>query len=136
MTPDSKPGTHLAEINVTPLVDVMLVLLIIFMVSAPMMREGMKVDLPSVEAKALQAKSNDVIISIHKNLSLDMNGAPIPLDRLGFVIEQASEERGVESVYIQGDKGVPYGYVVEVMSMIRSGGITNIGLVTQPPEQK
>jgi biopolymer transport protein TolR len=136
MMAGNKPGTHLAEINVTPLVDVMLVLLIIFMVSAPMMKEGMKVDLPEVEAKAMETRSNDLIITIHKDLSLDMNGAPTTLERLSFVIDQVREERNVESVYIQGDEGVSYGYVVQVMGMIRSGGISNIGLVTQAPEPK
>jgi biopolymer transport protein TolR len=129
----SKPGKHVAEINVTPLVDVMLVLLIIFMVSAPMMKEGMKVDLPSVEARALETQSQDLVITINKDKTIDINGSAIGFDRLGVILEQIKEQRGVDSVFLQADQAVSYGYVAEVMSLIRTTGLTKIGLVTQPP---
>lgn len=130
------PGKPVSEINVTPLVDVMLVLLIIFMVSAPMMKEGMKVDLPEAEARALQTQDQDLTITINQDRTLDINGSPIDLARLDVILEQIREQRGVESVYLQADKSIPYGYVVEVMSLIRSTGLTKIGLVTQPPTKK
>jgi len=130
----NKPGKLVAEINVTPLVDVMLVLLIIFMVSAPMMKEGMKVDLPSVEARALETQSQDLVVSINKDKTLDINGSAIELDRMGVILEQIKEQRGVESVFLQADQAVSYGYVAQVMSLIRTTGITKIGLVTQPPD--
>ena len=130
----NKPGKLVAEINVTPLVDVMLVLLIIFMVSAPMMKEGMKVDLPSVEARALETQSQDLVISINKDKTLDINGSAIEFDRMGVILEQIKEQRGVESVFLQADQAVSYGYVAQVMSLIRTTGITKIGLVTQPPD--
>ncbi len=129
-------GKPVSEINVTPLVDVMLVLLIIFMVSAPMMKEGMKVDLPEAEARALQTQDQDLTITINQDRTLDINGSPIDLARLDVILEQIREQRGVESVYLQADKSIPYGYVVEVMSLIRSTGLTKIGLVTQPPTKK
>ncbi|HON38080.1 MAG: ExbD/TolR family protein [Pseudomonadota bacterium] len=129
-------GKPVSEINVTPLVDVMLVLLIIFMVSAPMMKEGMKVDLPEAEARALQTQTQDLTITINQDRTLDINGSPIDLARLDVILEQIREQRGVESVYLQADKSIPYGYVVEVMSLIRSTGLTKIGLVTQPPTKK
>jgi biopolymer transport protein TolR len=129
----NKPGKLLAEINVTPMVDVMLVLLIIFMVSAPMMKEGMKVDLPSVEARALETQSQDLVITINKDKTLDINGSAIQFDRLGVILEQIKEQRGVESVFLQADQAVSYGYVAEVMSLLRTSGLTKIGLVTQPP---
>jgi biopolymer transport protein TolR len=129
----SKPGKHMAEINVTPMVDVMLVLLIIFMVSAPMMKEGMKVDLPSVEARALETQSQDLVITINKDKTIDINGSAIEFDRLGVILEQIREQRGVESVFLQADQAVSYGYVAEVMSLLRTTGLTKIGLVTQPP---
>ena len=129
-------GKPVSEINVTPLVDVMLVLLIIFMVSAPMMKEGMKVDLPEAEARALQAQDQDLTITINQDRTLDINGSPIDLARLDVILEQIREQRGVESVYLQADKSIPYGYVVEVMSLIRSTGLTKIGLVTQPQTKK
>lgn len=131
-----RPGKPVSEINVTPLVDVMLVLLIVFMVSAPMMKEGMKVDLPEAEARALQAQDQDLTITINQDKTLDINGSPIDLARLDVILEQIREQRGVESVYLQADKSIPYGYVVEVMSLIRSTGLTKIGLVTQPPTKK
>jgi len=130
------PGKPVSEINVTPLVDVMLVLLIIFMVSAPMMKEGMKVDLPEAEARALQTQDQDLTITINQDRTLDINGSAIDLVRLDVILEQIREQRGVESVYLQADKSIPYGYVVEVMSLIRATGLTKIGLVTQPPTKK
>jgi biopolymer transport protein TolR len=129
----NKPGKHMAEINVTPFVDVMLVLLIIFMVSAPMMKEGMKVDLPNVEARALETQSQDLVITINKDRTLDINGSAIEFDRLGVILGQIREERGGDSVFLQADKAVAYGYVAEVMALIRTTGLTKIGLVTQPP---
>jgi biopolymer transport protein TolR len=67
---------------------------------------------------------------------MDINGSPIDLARLDVILEQIREQRGVESVYLQADKSIPYGYVVEVMSLIRSTGLTKIGLVTQPQTKK
>ncbi len=123
-------------INVTPLVDVMLVLLIIFMVSAPMMKEGMRVDLPEVESRALPTQSEDLMVTIGKNRALDINGSTVGLDRLAPLLQQIKEQRGIENVYLQADKGVPYGFVVEVMSVIRGAGLSKLGLVTQPPLKK
>lgn len=136
MAGTSRPGRPVSEINVTPLVDVMLVLLIIFMVSAPMMKEGMKVELPEAEARALETQDQDLTITIGSDRSLDINGTPIELSRLDAILGQIREQRGVQSVYLQADKTVPYGYVVEVMSLIRSTGLTRIGLVTQPPAKR
>jgi biopolymer transport protein TolR len=112
------------------------VLLIIFMVSAPMMKEGMKVELPEAEARALETQEQDLTITINQDRSLDINGSPIELSRLDVILDQIRQQRGVESVYLQADKSIPYGYVVEVMSLVRSTGLTKIGLVTQPPTKK
>lgn len=126
---------YVAQINVTPFVDVMLVLLIIFMISAPMMKEGMKVDLPEAQARAL-GESQDLVVTIGNNKIIDINGSPVELGRLEMVLSQIKEQRSVEAVYLQADKGIPYGFVVQVMSVIRSSGLTKIGLVTQPPANK
>ncbi len=126
---------YVAQINVTPFVDVMLVLLIIFMISAPMMKEGMKVDLPEAEARAL-GESQDLVVTIGNNKIIDINGSPVDLGRLEMVLSQIKEQRSVEAVYLQADKGIPYGFVVQVMSVIRASGLTKIGLVTQPPVNK
>jgi biopolymer transport protein TolR len=106
------------------------------MVSAPMMKEGMKVELPEAEARALETQEQDLTITINQDRSLDINGSPIELSRLDVILDQIRQQRGVESVYLQADKSIPYGYVVEVMSLIRSTGLTKIGLVTQPPTKK
>lgn len=132
----NKPGKLVSEINVTPLVDVMLVLLIIFMVSAPMMKEGMKVELPEVEARALETQQQDLVVTINKDRTVDINGSAIDLERFDAILEQIREQRGVESVFLQADRSVPYGYVVEVMGTMRAVGLTKIGLVTQPPAKK
>lgn len=118
----------------TPFVDVMLVLLIIFMVSAPMMKEGMQVDLPEVEARALETDAEDVTVTIHKDQTVDINGTTIDMARLELILTQIKEQRGVQNVYLQADKDVSYGYVAEIMAMIRATGLTKLGLVTQPPE--
>ncbi|MBN1635889.1 MAG: biopolymer transporter ExbD [Deltaproteobacteria bacterium] len=127
-----KSSKLVSEINVTPMVDVMLVLLIIFMVSAPMMKEGMNVDLPEVEARALPSATEDLVITINKEKVLDINGSPVDLSRLELILSQIKEQRGVENVYLQADKQVAYGFVAEVMAIIRSTGLTKLGLVTQP----
>ena len=132
----SKKGKLVSEINVTPLVDVMLVLLIIFMVSAPMMKEGMKVDLPEVQARALETQDQDLVITISKDKTVDINGSPIDLPRLDVILDQIRQQRRIESVFLQADASISYGYVVEVMALIRETGLTKIGLVTQPPQKK
>jgi biopolymer transport protein TolR len=132
----NKPKTYVSEINVTPLVDVMLVLLIIFMVSAPMMKEGMKVDLPEAESRALESQSQDLVVTINHDKTLDINGSPVEFARLGAILRQIKEERNINNVFLQADKGIPYGYVVQVMSLLQSTGLSKLGLVTQPPIQK
>ncbi len=132
----NKKGKLVSEINVTPLVDVMLVLLIIFMVSAPMMKEGMKVDLPEVQARALQTQDQDLVITIGKDKKVDINGSAIDLPRLDVILDQIRQQRRVDSVFLQADASVSYGYVVEVMALIRATGLTKIGLVTQPPSKR
>ena len=132
----NKPKTYVSEINVTPLVDVMLVLLIIFMVSAPMMKEGMKVDLPEAETRALESESKDLVITINQDKTLDINGSPVELSRLDTILSQIKEERNINNVFIQADKRIPYGYVVQVMSLLQSIGLNKLGLVTQPPTKK
>ena len=127
-----KRGKLMGEINVTPMVDVMLVLLIIFMVSAPMMKEGLSVDLPQVDAKALPSEELDVTVSINKNKQIDVNGSTVEPERLEVILTQIKEQRGIQNVYLQADEGVPYGYVAEIMGRIRATGLTRLGLVTEP----
>jgi biopolymer transport protein TolR len=91
---NNRPGAFMADINVTPFVDVMLVLLIVFMVSAPMMKEGMKVDLPEAEARAI-GESQDLVITVGPDRSIDINGSRVELERLGVILGQVKEQRSV-----------------------------------------
>ncbi|MCD6569208.1 MAG: biopolymer transporter ExbD [Deltaproteobacteria bacterium] len=132
----SRRSRLVSGINVTPLVDVVLVLLIIFMVTAPFMKEGLPVDLPEVEAKALPSETQDLIVSIDKKGSIEINGAPIDESRLSLILRQIKAQRKIDYVYLQADKKVEYGYVARIIGAIKNAGLTKLGLVTQPPPPK
>ena len=123
----------LSEINVTPLVDVMLVLLIMFMVTAPMMQQGIEVDLPKTTTTGIQQQNEDplvLVISHDKKMSIAKQN--IPSDNLRDKLKAIFAARKNQQIYIQADKRVDYGFVAEAMAEIKAAGITNIGLVTQP----
>lgn len=128
----SKSRTALSEINVTPLVDVMLVLLIIFMVTTPLMQQGIEVDLPKTSTTGLQVKEEPFILSINQKKQVVAGKATIPLAELSQKLRAIFETRKNKQLYIQADRKVEYGFVAEVMAEIRVAGITHIGLVTLP----
>ncbi len=136
-----RPGTgrrsSMAQINVTPFVDVMLVLLIIFMVTAPMLDQGVSVDLPEVkEAPILQSKVEPLVITVEKNGNLLIGKTQITeLSKLAPVIQQALKGRESREVFLEADKSVPYGRVVEVMAAVKKAGIESLGMVTRMPEE-
>lgn len=123
-----------AEINVTPLVDVMLVLLIIFMVTAPMMTQGVDVDLPETTAKPLPQKEKPLIISIDRQglISLDKTGYSHQLLR-GKLAELARTDRE-RPVFLSADQNVPYGQVIKVMADVKEAGFDKLGMITKPAE--
>ncbi|MGD8859427.1 MAG: protein TolR [Myxococcales bacterium] len=122
----------LSEINVTPLVDVMLVLLIIFMVSAPMMTTGVDVDLPSTRAPRMEMDEEKLLLTITKEQKVFLGEAEVPYDKLEAALTTNERLQTERELYIQADENVPYGFVAKVMALIRRGGIEKVGLVTDP----
>lgn len=130
--PEGRRGP-LSDINVTPLVDVMLVLLIIFMVTAPMMQQGIQVNLPKAKARALDASEGKIVVTVTGDREVYINRNRFPLEALEEKLRAIYRFRGNKDIYLKADASVPYGLVIRVMSEIKSAGIDQIGMVTAPP---
>ncbi|MBF6569220.1 MAG: protein TolR [Candidatus Binataceae bacterium] len=126
-------GQLVSQINVTPLVDVMLVLLLIFMVTAPIIQQGVQVTLPRVKAQALPGKEQQFIVSVTRNNGLYLNDTHMTRDELTGKLRAISKERPDREVFIRADHSVAYGEVVSTMAAIKAAGIDNVGLVTEMP---
>lgn len=126
----------MSEINVTPFVDVMLVLLIIFMVTAPMMAQGINVALPQATAEALPSDNNEIIVSLDKDGKLFINETQIAVELLQKNLKEILAQKPDKKVYLKADKRVPYGDVVMVMAEVKAAGVDKLGMVTQPEEDK
>jgi biopolymer transport protein TolR len=126
----------MADINVTPLVDVILVLLIIFMVTAPMMQRGVAVDLPKTEAGELPAEEEKLVITIQKDRIIYLNNSTIPFNELEQRLQSIVRLRQDKEVFLRADAEVPYGFVVQTMALIRKAGISKLGMITELPEIK
>lgn len=131
----SDRGT-MSQINVTPLVDVMLVLLVIFMVTAPMMQQGVQVNLPKAETKALPSQEESVIVSMERSGRIFINSSEIPAGDLRAKLSDMFANRTKKEVYLKADKDVPYGEVVKTMADIKGAGIERLGMVTEPSQRK
>jgi biopolymer transport protein TolR len=121
-----------AEINVTPFVDVMLVLLIVFMISAPLLTVGIEVDLPDTEARAMTTSEEPLTITIQSDGTIFLMETAVGFDELGPRLQAIAGARSTARVYIRADQGVAYGEVVRVMARVSASGHPNIGLVTDP----
>ncbi len=121
----------MAQINVTPLVDVMLVLLVIFMVTAPMMQQGVQVNLPKADAKGMSAQEDTVIVSVDRSGRTYINKTEVPSGDLRRSLAELFATRSKKEVFLKADAGVPYGDVVRAMADIKGAGIERLGMVTE-----
>lgn len=122
----------MGEINVVPLVDVMLVLLIIFMVAAPMMVQGLDVDLPETDSGALKSSDDLLVLSVTKQGQIFLDEFEVPVEGLSEKLKNVTSRKKGLRVYLRADKDVPYGIVVQVMAEARKAGVKDLGMVTEP----
>ena len=139
--PPSRPGggrrgrarkhAPMSEINVTPMVDVMLVLLIIFMVTAPLLTVGVPIELPETKGQQLQTNKEPVTISVDKSGKVFIQETEIQLDEIAPKLKAIAKSGYDEQIFIRGDKGIDYGTVMRVMGRVKSAGFTKVSLVTE-----
>ena len=125
-----------SDINVTPLVDVMLVLLIIFMVTAPMMTQGLNVDLPETTAKSLRQEEKPIVVTVSKEGEISINNVTLVRSVLVQELQKSYLANKEQPIFLKADKNVTYGHVVTVMADIKSVGFDKIGMITKPPEKE
>ncbi len=133
----------MAQINVVPYIDVMLVLLVIFMVTAPMLQEGVDVNLPQAVSKPLDVKENEdkLVVAVNSNgeFYLDEQGKdahPLSSSELTALVSERLEKREDKRVYVRGDTAVAYGSVVQAMVALQQAGASSVGLITEPPSNR
>ena len=124
----------MSDINVTPLVDVMLVLLIIFMVTAPMMMQGVEVDLPQTTTKNIKTKEEPLFLSITKEQTLFLEEDLIELEGLERKIQTISKYRRDKGILLRADREVAYGFVIRVIASLKRAGIDKVGMITEPED--
>ena len=125
-----------SDINITPLVDVMLVLLIIFMVTAPMMTQGLSVDLPKVTGKALVQKETPITITLQEDGTISINKVPLTRALMINELQKKFTANKNQAIYLMASTNVPYGHVVQIMADIKTAGFDQIGMVTEPPDKE
>lgn len=133
---DGGRSSALSEINVTPLVDVMLVLLIIFMIAAPMLTTGVNVDLPKADAPRMDIDQEQPLITVQRDQRIFLFEEEVSLDVLRQRLLTDDRIREVDEVFVQADEQVPYGVVAQVLALVRQAGIGKMGLVTDPLTRK
>lgn len=131
-----KSRTTMAEINVTPLVDVMLVLLIIFMITAPMLQHELDVNLPVASGMPQTAVENQVILTVNKQGNIYLDQTAYTLDTLRPKLQTLYQTRRNKDLFLRADADVPYGKVVQVMDEVKKAGVLKLGMLTQPPSEK
>ncbi|MBI3060095.1 MAG: protein TolR [Deltaproteobacteria bacterium] len=129
-------GSTISQINVTPLVDVMLVLLVIFMVTAPIIQQGVQVNLPQAKAGAIPGKEEQLVVAITRSGKIYLNDNPMTLTELGLKLRAIRQLRQDREVYLRADQDVRYGIVMRTIAEIKQAGIEKLGMVTRPPSQE
>jgi len=129
-------GTTISQINVTPLVDVMLVLLVIFMVTAPIIQQGVQVNLPQAKAGAIPGKETQLVVAITRNGRIYLNDNPMTLAELGQKLRAIHQLQRDKEVYLRADQDVRYGVVMKTIAEIKQAGIERLGMVTRPLSQE
>ena len=121
----------MSQINVTPLVDVMLVLLVIFMVTTPILQQGVGVELPRVEAEPMAGQEDQLVVAVSREGEVYLNAAELEIEALQTTLAAAVRNRPDQTVYLRADRNVMYGRVVEVMAAVRRAGVVRLGMVTE-----
>ena len=129
-------NSTISQINVVPLVDVMLVLLVIFMVTAPILQQGVSVELPQAKAGALSGEEEQFVVSIDKKGTIFLNDNTIALAELGPKLEAVMRLKPEKQVFLRADRGVAYGEVVQVMAAVKGAGVQSLGMITELPTEK
>jgi biopolymer transport protein TolR len=129
---EQESNESISQINITPFVDVMLVLLIIFMVTAPILQQGVNVDLPQVTVGPLTGKDEQLVVIVTRDGKVQLNDSPLKVEELQKKLAAILQVRPDREVYLRADKNVPYGKVVEVMAAARNAGVRKLGMVTEP----
>ena len=137
MATDTGGGRRaMTDINVTPLVDVMLVLLIIFMVTAPILQQGVSIDLPKVAAGPLTGEEEQLVVNVAKGGQVYLNDTAMTSEQLKEKLRAIVAARPDRQLYVRADQAVPYGQVMQVMGAVRDAGLIRVGLVTEPPPDR
>jgi biopolymer transport protein TolR len=131
----SRDNTTIAQINVTPLVDVMLVLLVIFMVTAPIIQQGVQVNLPQAKAAAIPGSEQLLVVSIAKNGKIYLNDNVMTLEELGSRMRAIRTNEAEKQVYVRADQDVRYGLVMKTIAELKQAGIERVGMVTRPTSE-
>ena len=129
-------GRAMSEINVTPMVDVMLVLLVIFMVTAPLIQQGVKVDLPAVKAPTMDVKEERVVLTLTKDQRIYIGKLEIPYKLLKDKLVGNIKLQKDKEIFLHADRALPYGFVVDIMAVIKEAGVEQMGMVTDPLSEK
>ena len=128
----SRESTTISQINVTPLVDVMLVLLVIFMVTAPIIQQGVQVNLPQASAGAISGSDEMLVVSIAKNGDIYLNDNVTTLEEMGSKLRAIRQNQADKQVYVRADQDVRYGMVMKTIAALKQAGIERVGMVTRP----